>query len=136
MVPLAVTLLLILVVLGALAYALGVALGKRGEPMRDWVVTRWRRRRDALVPEARPIEEIAADLHRLGSRFHGLDPRASYAKTEAVRLGYDRALDECCAALGMTHLLAILPAGHELDVERERVEEQLIDAGVRLPRTA
>jgi hypothetical protein len=117
------------------AYYLGMAMGKRGEPMRDRLITRWRHR-GGPEPESRPIEAIAADLHRLGIRFHGLDPRASYAKTEAVRGAYDRALAECCTALGLTHLLGVLPAGRELDVERERVEEQLTDCGVRLPHAA
>ena len=40
-----------------------------------------------------------------------------------MRAGYDRALSECCAALGLTHLLGVIPAGPELDAERERVEE-------------
>ena len=99
-------------------------MGKRGEPARDWLTTRWRHR-GGPQPQGRPIEAIAADLHRLGIRFHGLDPHASFAKTEAVRGAYDRALGECCAALGLTHLLGVLPAGPELDAERERVEDQL-----------
>ena len=53
-----------------------------------------------------------------------------------MRSAYDRALAECCTALGITHLLAVLPAGPELDVERERVEDQLAGFGVRLPHAA
>ena len=53
-----------------------------------------------------------------------------------MRCAYDRALAECCTALGITHLLGVLPAGPELDVERERVEEQLAGCGVRLPHAA
>ena len=53
-----------------------------------------------------------------------------------MRGAYDRALAECCAALGITHLLGVLPAGRELDVERERVEEQLAGCGVRFPHAA
>ncbi len=117
------------------AYLLGVFMGKRGEPLRDWVSMRTRHRRGAQ-PTARPIEAIAADLRRLGGRFHTLDPHASYAKVEAVRAGYDRALTECCAALGLTHLLGVIPAGPELDAERERVEGLLTDSGVRLPHAA
>ena len=134
MVPLAVTLLLILVVLGGVAYALGFVLGKRGEPLRDRMVTRWLSWGAATVPATRPIETIATDLRRLGGRFHGLDPRASYAKSEAVRAAYDKVLDECCTALGMAHLLAVLPVGQELDVERQRVEALLVGAGVQTRR--
>lgn len=127
--------LVVWALLCATAYGLGVAFGKRGEPMRGRLSTRLRRR-GGPMPQSRPIEAIAADLHRLGNRFHGLDPGTSFAKTEAVRAAYDRALAECCAALGLAHLLGVLPAGPELDAERERVEEQLTDAGVRLPHAA
>ncbi len=93
-------------------------------------------RRCIPEPDGRPIEAIVADLHRLGRRFHSLDPRTSFAKVEAVRSAYDRALAECCTALGITHLLAVLPAGPELDAERERVEDQLAGCGVRFPHAA
>jgi hypothetical protein len=126
----------VVVLLSAAAYALGLAMGKRGEPARDWVANRWRHRRNQVQPTSRPIEAIAADLHRLGARFHTLDPHASFAKVEAVRGAYDRALAECCAVLGLTHLLGVLPPGLELDAERERVEEQLTDCGVRFPHAA
>ena len=94
------------------------------------------RRRRPPEPEGRPIEAIVADLRRLGRRFHALDPRTSFAKVEAVRYAYDRTLAECCTALGLTHLLGVLPAGPELDAERERVEEQLAGCGVRFPHAA
>jgi hypothetical protein len=114
------------IALSALAYAVGMLVGWLGS----------RSSRDIPDPDGRPIEAIAADLHRLGRRFHTLDPRTSFAKVEAVRGAYDRALAECCTALGITHLLAVLPVGPELDVERERVEEQLAGCGVRFPHAA
>ncbi len=135
MAPVFAAFLVVAALLCVAAYGLGMAMGKRGEPMRNRLTTRWRHRRGPQ-PQSRPIEAIAADLHRLGNRFHGLDPHASFAKTEAVRGAYDRALGECCAALGLTHLLGVLPAGPELDAERERVELQLTDSGVRLPHAA
>ena len=88
------------------------------------------------APEGRPIERIAADLRRLGGRFHALDPRTPYVKAEAIRFAYDHRLGECCAALGVTHLLGVLAPGPELDAERQRVEEQLTDSGVRFPHAA
>ena len=136
MVPLFVATLAVLVVVAVVAYSLGLAMGKRGEATRDRLVVRWRHRGGRLEAKARPIEAIAADLRRLGSRFYGLDPHASFTKTEAVRSAYDRSLSESCAALDLTHLLGILPAGPELDAERERVEEQLTDSGVRFPHPA
>jgi hypothetical protein len=94
------------------------------------------RRRPGPVPTGRPIEAIAADLRRLGGRFHTLDPRTPFVKVEAVRYAYDRRLGECCTALGLSHLLGVLAAGRELDLERERVEGLLTDSGVRLPHAA
>jgi len=140
MTPLLATLLVIVVVVCALLcgamYLLGRLLGKRGEPWRDWVSDHTRHRRTGPQPSGRPIEAIAADLHRLGTRFHALPPHASYPKVVAARSGYDRALAECCTALGLTHLLGVLPAGPELDAERERVENLLTHCGVRLPHAA
>ena len=118
------------------AYLIGMAMGTRGQRLRDWTSTKVRHRHADRAPAARPIEEVVADTRRLGRRFHSLDPHASYAKVEAVRGAYDRALAECCTALGLTHLLGVLPVGLELDVERERVEELLSDSGVRLPHAA
>ena len=115
------------IALSALAYVLGMLVGRLGTRSS---------RRYIPEPDGRPIEAIAADLHRLGRRFHTLDPHTSFAKVEAVRGAYDRTLAECCTALGITHLLAVLPAGPELDVERERVEDQLAGCGVRFPHAA
>ena len=119
----------------AVAWTLGFLCGKRGEPAREKVETYWRHRHPE-PPRARPIETVVADLRRRAQRYHGLDPGASYAKVAAVRGAYDHTLAECCAALGLTHLLEVLPVGPELDAERERVEGLLGDAGVRLPHAA
>lgn len=135
MVPMLTVVMVIVALLCAVAYGLGMVMGG-GEPMRDWLTNRGRRRGGWPEPQSRSIEAIAVDLHRLGNHFHGLDPHASFAKTEAVRGAYDKTLAECCAALGLTHLLGVIPVGPELDAERERVEEQLIDSGVRLPHAA
>jgi hypothetical protein len=115
------------IALSVLAYLFGMFVGRLGAA---------RSRRRLPDPQGRPIEAIVADLRRLGTRFHGLDPRTSFAKVEAVRGAYDRTLAECCAALSLTHLLSVLPVGAELDAERERVEEQLAGCGVRLPHAA
>ncbi len=114
------------IALSAVAYGVGMLVGRLGSGSR----------RSIPEPDGRPIEAIVADLRRLGGRFHTLDPRTSFAKVEAVRCAYDRSLTECCAALGITHLIGVIPAGPELDVERERVEEQLAGCGVRLPHAA
>ena len=41
-------------------------------------------------------------------------------------------LAEGCEALALQHLLGVLPPGDELDTERERVEDLLEYAGLRL----
>ena len=41
-------------------------------------------------------------------------------------------LAEACTALGLTHLLLVLPPGAELDAERARVEWALEVAGLEL----
>jgi hypothetical protein len=96
----------------------------------------WARRRRPVQPDGRPIEAIAADLRRLGAHYQRLHPHAPFAKVEAVRSAYDKALGECCTALGRPHLLGVLVPGRELNVERERVEDLLADAGVRFPHSA
>jgi hypothetical protein len=127
--------LLVVALLCAASYAMGFMMSKRGQPLRERLEIRLRHR-VPLQPTGRPIETIAVDLRRCSARFHGLDPHASFAKVEAVRGAYDRTLAECCAALGLAQLLDVLPAGRELDAERERVEALLADRGVRLPHAA
>jgi len=123
------------VVLSVMAYWFGVMLGERGELLRAQMRARLGYA-PPPPPDSRSIEAISADLRRLGAKFHTLDPHASFAKVEAVSGAYDRALAECCAALGITHLLSVLPSGAELDTERARVEDQLAGCGVRLPHAA
>jgi hypothetical protein len=127
--------LAVVVLTSAAAYLCGLAFSDRAEPWRYRVGDRIRRRQREQ-PTSRPIEAIAADLRRLGARYHSLHPHTAFAKVEAVRGAYDRALGECCATFGFPHLLAVLPVGPELDAERERVEDLLADSGVRFPHAA
>jgi hypothetical protein len=95
---------------------------------------RWRPHRHSSpdVPSGRPIELIAVDAHRLGRQFHCLPRGVSFARFEARRRAYDTVLTEACRSLEIEHLLGVLPAGPDLDVERERVETALGLAGLRL----
>lgn len=90
------------------------------------------------TPQAtgRPIEDIARDAHRIGARFHGLPARHSFAQLEGRRMAYDRVLVEASTALGVEHLLEVLPPGPELDSERRRVESVLDAAGLGLGNAA
>jgi hypothetical protein len=84
----------------------------------------------------RPIETIARDARRLG-RSYRYPPRGrSFARFEGTRWAYDKVLAEGCRALGIVHLLDVLPPGGELDAERERVEYLLGQAGLRLDDAA
>ena len=85
-----------------------------------------------LEPVGRPIEVIAREARRLGSRYRCTREGVSYAKSDAVRRAYDGVLSEWCDALGVAHLLAVLEPGDELDVERKRVERTLNGWGLRL----
>ena len=87
-------------------------------------------------PLRRPIELIAADARRLRVRFHYAPRGTSFAKLEGARLAYDHVLAEACTALGLAHLMAVLPPGDELDAERSRVEGLLWLAGLRIDETA
>lgn len=125
-----------LFLLCGLAYLAGRSLVTGADPVRDWAAAGIGRQHQPEQPAVRPIEEIVADLCRLGARFHALDPHTSFIKAEAVRSGYDHALADCCTALGLTHLLEVLTPGPELDAERGRVEELLASSGVRFPHAA
>jgi hypothetical protein len=84
----------------------------------------------------RPIETIAREARRLG-RSYRYPPRGrSFARFEGTRWAYDKVLAEGCRALGVVHLLDVLPPGAELDAERERVEYLLGQAGLRLDDAA
>ncbi len=93
-------------------------------------------RRRPLAPTGRPIELIAADVHRLGPRFHCVPTGVSFARFEARRQAYDRVLVEACHAVAVDHLLRVLPPGQELDRERQRVERALQRCGLRLDDAA
>ena len=93
-------------------------------------------RPSAPVPLARPWEEIVRDARRYSARVHQPPRGTSYAKHLAACCVYDRVLGEACAALGLPHLLGVLPPGEELDAERCRIETALWLAGLRLEDAA
>ena len=132
-----------LTLLGALALAgvLGPArisrLWRRGRRWLGWLRRLGPRRTVAevpvvLEPARRPIELIARDAYRLSSQFRWVcvSETASFARFEARRRAYDSVLAEACLALGIEHLLAVLPPGPDLDAERRRVELRLSGYGL------
>jgi hypothetical protein len=91
---------------------------------------RLRRRRP--LPLGRPLEEIAADARRLAPRALHPPRGTSRAKVVALCYAYDHVLTEACAALGVEHLLGVLQPGDERDLERQRVQDLLWLAGLRI----
>jgi hypothetical protein len=100
-----------------------------------WLRSRLRRH-PVEQPTGRPIEEIAANIRRLGAGFYGGHPGRSWVKSEAFRRAYDGALAEGCQALDVCSDLLDLEPGTERDAERMRVEHLLADAGLVLRRAA
>ena len=109
-----------------------------------WVVRRRRggtragTRAAAVVLERprRPLEDIVSDARRFAPRVHQPPRGTSFAKHAAACSVYDRVLGEACAALGIEHLLAVLPPGEERDAERTRIETALWLAGLRFEDAA
>ena len=107
-------------------------------------VVRWcagqlpRVRRPVDVPEPvrRPLADIACEARRLSVITRQPPRGTSYAKHLAACGRYDRVLGEACAALGVEHLLGVLPPGKDLEAERARVETALWLAGLRLEDAA
>lgn len=130
---------IVLVVYAAAIWAalhLPVGEGRWVVPMRlPATPRRWARERlhrSAPQPLGRPLEEIVADARRLAPRALQPPRGTSRAKILAVRYAYEHVLVEACAALGVEHLLTVLPLGDERDAERARVEALLWQAGLRI----
>lgn len=81
--------------------------------------------------DRRPLEQLAADLRRLGGQRLGGNAR-SMVWHGAVLQAYDDRLRLACRALGITEHLAEL-SGVDQQIERIRVEGVLHAAGLTLP---
>ena len=88
------------------------------------------------APLGRPIEQVARDVRRLGTRFRNPPPGLSFARLEGLRRAYDGVLLEGCLALDVANLLPVLPPGEERDAERRRVEHVLARCGWSLEDAA
>lgn len=83
-----------------------------------------------VTPVGPPIEQLAADLRRLGQQRTGLATRSPVWFT-AVSAAYDSRLTVACQELEIPeHLLEL--TGLDREIERLRVEGMLRDAGLRL----
>ncbi len=77
-------------------------------------------------PSGPPLEQIAAELHRIGTARRIATP-GSVKHVVATR-AYDRRLEQACAALQIEQHLTDLD-NFDLVLERLRVEGVLLDAG-------
>lgn len=77
-------------------------------------------------PSGPPLEQIAAELHRIGMTRHTSAP-GSVRHVVATR-AYDRRLEQACAALQIEQHLTDLD-DLDLVLERLRVEGALLEAG-------
>jgi hypothetical protein len=84
----------------------------------------------AAEPAGPPIEQVAADLRRLGRQRLGIATR-SPVWFAAVQRAYDDRLSVACRELGIEQHLADV-SGVDLDIERVRVEGELQAAGMTL----
>lgn len=94
------------------------------------------RRWGLLPPEklhtfARPLEQLAADLRRLGAAIRTLPRGSTHTRRKALQLAYDDTLVAACRALDLPETLGDLSPGVDRDLERLRVEMSLESAGLR-----
>jgi hypothetical protein len=105
--------------------------GWLSRPGAVWATLTAKRQETVALPESHPpFERIASDLRRLGSDRLGIGQRNELWHS-AVERAYDVKLREACHALGIAEHLEGL-AGMDREIERLRVEGELIAAGVRL----
>lgn len=99
-----------------------------GRPGLHWLVPA-----EPPRPAGPPIERLAADLRRLGRQRLGIATRSPVWFT-AVQRAYDDRLCQACRSLDIEQYLGELE-GLDLEIERVRVEGELIAAGVVLAPT-
>jgi hypothetical protein len=109
------------------AFLLAVNAGRIGRR----VARTFRRRADVVAaPLGPPIEQIAADLRRIGGQIEALPPRVPRARRDAAILAYDDVLASACRALDIDDAVSALPVGPARDAARVRVEQELALAGL------
>ncbi|MCA0144648.1 hypothetical protein [Blastococcus sp. LR1] len=104
-------------------------------PVARWAGSRLARRRAVRhpVPAVRPLENVAADLRRLGRQVEFAPAGVPMARRRAVRAAYDDVLTEAAGILGVSTSLPELEEGRRRDVERLRVTASLRAAGLQVP---
>ena len=104
--------------------------GRRtAEERRARYVLRGRVRRPA-EPNHRPIQVVAADLHRLSRQLALVPAGAPLVRWRALWFAYDAVLTEAAELLEVAHDLPGTPVGIARDIERLRVVSALEVAGL------
>jgi len=116
----------------ALAFVPGVVFAVAAKALERWSrgESRSRRRsREILEPEGPPIEQLVADLRRLGrdySRIAESDLPRRQSRLQSVTLAYDDTLCACCTALEIP-----APGRPPFDpVQRLEIEATLAQCGL------
>ena len=92
-----------------------------------------RRREQPAAPAGRPLEQVAADLRRLGAQLARVPAGAPMARRRGLQAAYDDVLIEAARLLEVPHRLDAVPPGRARDVERLRVQTALAAAGLAVP---
>lgn len=87
-------------------------------------------------PSGPPIEQIAADIRRIRNQISQAPPGMPVARKRGWLEAYDDELVAACHALGLEERIRAIPEGAEHNLERERVERMLMQAGLRLRPSA
>ena len=85
------------------------------------------------APVGRPIEQVAADLRRLGAQLARVPAGAPMARRRGLQAAYDDVLVEAARLLEVPHALDTVPPGRPRDVERLRLQTTLAEAGLTVP---
>ena len=85
-----------------------------------------------IPPSGPPIERIAADAERIRAQVRHAPPGTPVARLRGWQAAYDDVLVAACQALALEQQLRVLPVGPVRDLERERVERMLVEAGLLL----
>jgi hypothetical protein len=92
-----------------------------------------RRREEPLAPVGRPLEQVAADLRRLGRQLAHVPAGAPMARRRGLQAAYDDVLAEAAGLLEVPHTLDTVAPGRARDVERLRLQTALAEAGLSVP---
>jgi len=90
-----------------------------------------RRGRPPVEPPHRPIEHVAADVHRLSLQLARVPAGVPQARRAGLLAAYEDVLIEAARLLEVEHSLRGLPPGRARDAARRRLEIDLAAAGLR-----